>query len=287
MARIRVLATTHGRNADWAEKAVREAANISAAEALELGVIEIIATDTPDLLRQAEGRTVEPKGLTLSFEGATIETHTLPLHLQILDVLIDPNLISIMFLAGLALIAFEVASPGAIFPGAAGGLLLVLSLFGISVLPFTWVGLLLLLLGAGLLIAEINVGHGALGAVGVVAFAVGALPAVRLGPGGPADLDPARGRHRAGALRGLRVHHLAHGQGRGNCPSPPVSRRSSGATARCARRSIPRVSCSSTASSGRPSRTANPYPSATGVVVERLEGFTLHVHPAPLEEVRS
>ena len=65
-----------------------------------------------------------------------IETHTLPLHLQILDVLIDPNLISIMFLAGLAFIAFEVASPGAIFPGAAGGGP-ALSLFGISVLPFT------------------------------------------------------------------------------------------------------------------------------------------------------
>ena len=174
-ARIRVLADTHGRNAKWAESAVRDAANITAAEALKLGVIEIVATDTTDLLRQAEGRTTKPKGLTLHLQGARIETHTLPLHLQILDLLIDPNLIAILFLGGLILIAFEVAHPGVILPGFAGGVMVVLALFGISVVPFSWAGLLLLLLGAGLMVAELHVGHGALGATGVVLFAAGSF----------------------------------------------------------------------------------------------------------------
>ncbi len=286
VARIRVLATTHGRNADWAEKAVRQAANISAAEALDLGVIEIVATDTPDLLRQAEGRTVEPKGITLSFQGATIETHTLPLHLQILDVLIDPNLISIMFLAGLALIAFEVASPGAIFPGAAGGLLLVLSLFGISVLPFTWLGLLLLLLGAGLLIAEINVGHGALGAVGVVAFAVGAFLVFDSDQEGlrisiPLVVGTALVLFAGFTFiisRTIKVRKL------------PVA---TGLSTLVGRRAEVREALDpeglvfvhgelwAAVSDGEP------VPVGSGVVIERLEGFTLHVQPAPLEEVRS
>lgn len=286
VARIRVLATTHGRNADWAESAVRDAANISAAEALKLGVIEVIAADTPDLLRQAEGRTVKPKGLTLSFTGATIETHTLPLRLQILDLLIDPNLLSIMFLAGLALIAFEVASPGAIFPGAAGGLLLTLFLFGISILPFTWVGLLLLLLGAGLLIAEINVGHGALGAVGVVAFAAGAFLLFDSDQEGLAISTPLV----IGtalvlgaccifiASRAAKVRRL-----------PPAT----GLSTLIGRRAEVREALDpeglvfvhgelwAAVSDGEP------VPAGAGVVIERLEGFTLHVHPAPLEEVRS
>ena len=147
---------------------MREAANVTAAEALELGVIEIIADRHARPAATGRGPDGRAEGDdAIDLEGATIETHTLPLHLQILDVLIDPNLISILFLGGLILIAFEVAHPGVIIPGASGGVMVVLSLFGISVVPFTWVGLLLLLLGAGLLIAEINVGHGALGAAGV------------------------------------------------------------------------------------------------------------------------
>jgi membrane-bound serine protease (ClpP class) len=167
-ARIRALATTHHRNATWAEQAVRHAANITAAEALKLGVIEIVAADTAGVLRQADGRTTTPKGITLQLDGATVETHTLPLHLRILDVLINPNLISVLFLGGLILIAFEVAHPGVIIPGFAGATMVVLALFGLSVLPFTWTGLLLLVGGAALMLAEVHVGHRALRALGVV-----------------------------------------------------------------------------------------------------------------------
>ena len=191
-----------------------------------------------------------------------------------------------MFLAGLALIAFEVASPGAIFPGAAGGLLLTLSLFGISILPFTWVGLLLLLLGAGLLIAEINVGHGALGAVGVVAFAAGAFLLFDSDQEGLAISTPLV----IGtalvlgaccifiASRAAKVRRL-----------PPAT----GLSTLIGRRAEVREALDpeglvfvhgelwAAVSDGEP------VPAGAGVVIERLEGFTLHVHPAPLEEVRS
>jgi membrane-bound serine protease (ClpP class) len=282
-ARIRALATTHGRNADWAEKAVRQAANATAQEALDLHVIEIVANDTQELLRQADGRVTKPKGITLDLAGAKVETHTLPLHLQILDVLIDPNLISLLFLGGLILIAFEVAHPGMIFPGFAGATMLVLALFGISVLPFTWAGLLLLVTGAGLMLAEVHVGHGLLGAVGVVLFAAGAyllfdndqeglqvsLPfvvglALLLGTGFVFLIS------RTQAVR-----------------REPVA---TGTSTLIGRRAEVREALDpeglvfvhgelwSAVSAGEP------IAAGEGVVIERLEGLTLYVHPAPMEE---
>lgn len=286
VARIRVLADQHGRNADWAEKAVREAANVGAAEALKLGVIEIVANDEADLLRQAEGRTTKPKGLTLSLAGARIETHTLPLHLQILDLLIDPNLISIMFLAGLALIAFEVAHPGVIIPGVAGGLLVTLSLFGISVLPFTWAGLLLLLAGAALMVAEVNVGHGALGATGVLAFAAGAFllfdndqeglavsiplvvgTAIVLGSGFVFIISRTSKVRRLPAATGVETL---------------VGRRAEVREALDPAGLVFVQGALWAAVSDGP-----PVAVGDGVVIERREGLTLHVQPAPLEEARS
>jgi membrane-bound serine protease (ClpP class) len=285
VARIRVLAQTHGRNADWAERAVRDAANVTAAEALKLGVIEIVANDSADLLRQAQGRTTKPKGLTLSLAGARIETHTLPLHLQILDVLIDPNLLSILFLGGLALIAFEVAHPGVVFPGVAGGLMVVLALFGISVLPFTWTGLLLILAGAALMVGEIHIGHGAIGATGVAAFAAGSFllfdtdqeglgisiplvvgTAVVLGSGFVFIVS-----------RSAKVRHLPAATGAATL----VGRRAEVREALDPEGLVFVHGELWAAVSDGP-----PVPVGDGVVIERLEGLTLHVQPAPLEEVR-
>jgi membrane-bound serine protease (ClpP class) len=286
VARIRVLAQTHGRNATWAESAVRDAANVTAAEALKLGVIEIVADDTADLLRQAEGMTTEPKGLTINLEGARIETHTLPLHLRILDVLIDPNLISLLFLGGLILIAFEVAHPGVIVPGFLGGVMVVLALFGVSVVPFAWTGLLLLLLGAGLMIAEINVGHGALGLTGVALFAIGSFllfdndqeglnvsiplivgTAIVLGGGFLLIISRTAKVRRLPAATGLATLVGRVGEVREALdPEGLVFVHGELWTA---------VTDGPT------------VPVGEGVVVERLEGFKLHVQPAPLEEVRS
>jgi membrane-bound serine protease (ClpP class) len=282
-ARIRALATSHNRNADWAESAVRQAANATAEEALRLHVIEIVAKDTQDLLQQANGRTTVPKGIKLDLTGAKVETHTLPLHLQILDVLIDPNLISLLFLGGLILIAFEVAHPGMIFPGFAGATMLVLALFGISVVPFTWTGLLLLLAGAGLMLAEIHVGHGALGAVGVVLFAAGAFLLFDNGPeGSHVSLPLVVG---IALLLGTGFIFLIS-RTRAVRREPVAT----GVATLIGRRAEVRQALDpeglvfvhgelwSAVSDG------DPIAAGEGVVIERLEGLTLHVHPAPMEE---
>jgi membrane-bound serine protease (ClpP class) len=282
-ARIRALATTHGRNATWAEQAVRHAANITAAEALKLGVIEIVAADTAGLLRQADGRTTKPKGITLNLDGATVETHTLPLHLRILDVLINPNLISLLFLGGLILIGFEVAHPGAILPGFAGATMLVLALFGLSVLPFTWTGLLLLVGGAALMLAEVHVGHGALGAIGVGMFVVGAyllfdthqdgaqvsLPfivgvALVLGTGFVFLISRTQAVRREPAATGATALIGRHGEVRETLDPEGMV--------------FVHGELWSAVSDGAP------IAAGEGVVVERLEGLTLHVQPAPMEE---
>ena len=265
---------------------MRDAANITAAEALKLGVIEIIATDTPDLLRQADGRTTKPKGITLDLAGLPIETHTLPLHLQILDVLIDPNLIWLLFLGGLILIAFEVAHPGVIVPGFLGGVMVVLALFGISIVPFSWTGLLLLLLGAGLMVAELHVGHGALGLTGVALFALGAFllfdsdqeglqvsiplivtTAVVLGVGFMFIISRTSKVRRLPAATGLATLVGRIGEVREALDPEGLV--------------FVHGELWAAVSDGPP------VPVGEGVVIERLEGFTLHVQPAPLEEVRS
>jgi membrane-bound serine protease (ClpP class) len=282
VARIRALATAHNRNADWAESAVRRAANATAEEALRLHVIEIVAPDTQALLQQANGRTTVPKGIKLDLTDAKVETHTLPLHLQILDVLIDPNLISLLFLGGLILIAFEVAHPGMIFPGFAGATMLVLALFGISVVPFTWTGLLLLLAGAGLMLAEIHVGHGALGAVGIVLFAAGAFLLFDNGENSRVSLPLVVGI--ALVLGTGFVFLISRTQAVRRLPA------ATGAAALVGRRAEVRQALDP---SGLVfvhgelwSAVCDGDPIAAGedVIVERLEGLTLHVHPAPMEE---
>jgi membrane-bound serine protease (ClpP class) len=175
VAQIRATATAHGRNADWAEQAVRKAVNVPASEALKLGVIEIIAPTMDSLLRQADGRTTKPKGIVLHTAGAQVETHTLPLTLRILDTIIDPNILYLLFLGGLALIAFEVLHPGVFVPGITGGIMLLLALFGLSIVPFSWTGLLLLLAGVGMIVAETHFGHGILGILGSICIVAGGL----------------------------------------------------------------------------------------------------------------
>jgi membrane-bound serine protease (ClpP class) len=175
VASIRAMATAHGRNADWAEQAVRKAVNVPASQALQLGVIEIIAPTMDSLLKQADGRTVKPKNITLHTANATVETHTLPLTMRILDTIIDPNILYLLLLGGIGLIAFEVLHPGVFVPGILGGIMLVMALFGLSVIPFTWTGLGLTLAGIIMIALETHVGHGALGALGVISLVVGGL----------------------------------------------------------------------------------------------------------------
>jgi membrane-bound serine protease (ClpP class) len=175
-AYIEALARSHGRNAAWARQAVTVAANVPADEALRIHVVDLIAPDLPSLLRAIDGRRVAAKGnLTIHVAGARVTTSGLPLHLRILETLIDPNVIFLLFAGGIALIAFEIFHPGVVLPGVLGGTMLVLSLFGLSIVPFHWAGLLLLVIGMAMIVGEAHAGHGALGAVGVVSLVIGAL----------------------------------------------------------------------------------------------------------------
>jgi membrane-bound serine protease (ClpP class) len=183
-AYIRALAEEHDRNADWAEKAVRQAANLPAREALALNVVDVIAPDLPTLLNDIDGTRVEPKGLVLHTAGAEIETVQMSLWKRILDTLIDPNIIVLLMSLGVLGITIEILNPGLIFPGTVGIIALIVGLFGLQVLPVSWAGILLLLLAAAFFGAEAFVtSHGALALAGAVSFVVGAL--MLFDPAGP------------------------------------------------------------------------------------------------------
>jgi membrane-bound serine protease (ClpP class) len=175
-ATLRALAQSHGRNVDWADRAVRVATNATASEALKLHVIDAIAPTLPSLLAQAEGVKTKPRGYTLHLTGAEIHHVHLGFFTRILNTLIDPNILPLLFLAGLAGIGFEIFHPGVVLPGALGAVALVTALFGFSVLPISWGGLLLMLLGVALLVADVHVTtHGALTVAGLISLSVGSI----------------------------------------------------------------------------------------------------------------
>ena len=176
-AYIGELAREHGRNVQEAEKMVRQASNLGAREALELGVIDVLAVDYPDLFRQIDGTTTEPKGLTLDTPPeTTIERIEMSAWKRLLDLLIDPNIIALMLSIGLIGIVVELWNPGLIFPGTVGAISLIVGLYGLQVLPVSIAGLLLMLLATAFFVAEaFIVSHGALAVAGAITFVIGAL----------------------------------------------------------------------------------------------------------------
>jgi membrane-bound serine protease (ClpP class) len=175
-ASLRALAKTHGRNAKWADLAVRQASNLSADEALRMHVVDLIAPDLPTLLREMDGRSTQPRHLTLHTAGDTIVTRKMGFFTRFLNALIDPNLLALLFLAGIAGLIFEVLHPGIVLPGALGAVSLVLALFGFSILPTSWAGVALIVLGLALLVIDAHVvTHGALTLSGLISLGVGMI----------------------------------------------------------------------------------------------------------------
>jgi membrane-bound serine protease (ClpP class) len=183
-AYIREIAEEHGRNGDWAERAVRQASNIGAQEALQIGVVDVVAPDLPALLEEIDGVRTEPKGFVLETAGAEVDRIQMSLWKRILDTIVDPNIIVLLMSLGVLGITVEIFNPGLIFPGTIGAISLIVGLFGLQVLPVSWAGLLLLLLAAGFFVAEAFVtSHGALALAGAASFVVGAL--MLFDPAGP------------------------------------------------------------------------------------------------------
>ncbi len=175
-ASLRNLASAHGRNAKWADLAVRKASNLTAPEALRMNVVDLVAPNLPTLLQKIDGRTSKPRNVTLHTAGDEVETKEMGFLTRLLDTLIDPNLLSLLFLAGIGGILFEVFHPGVVLPGALGAVALVTALFGFSVLPIDWAGFALIVLAVVLLVVDAHVvTHGALTVSALVALAVGLL----------------------------------------------------------------------------------------------------------------
>ena len=175
-AYIRALAQEHGRNARWAEQAVRVASNLSAREALGQNVVDFVAPDLPSLLEQIDGFRTKPKGLVLHTSGAVVTTVSMGLWKEILNTLIDPNIITLLLSLGALGIIVELWHPGLIFPGTFGAISLIIAFFGLQVLPISWAGLLLVLLSFAFFAAEAFVPtHGAITVAGAVSFVFGAL----------------------------------------------------------------------------------------------------------------
>lgn len=178
VAYLKGLAQLRGRNAEWAEQAVRQAATLTAGDALKEKVVDIVAEDADGLLRQLDGRAVMLAGkeTRLATVGAARVAMEPNWRMRLLAAISDPNIAFVLLLIGVYGILFEFWSPGAIVPGVVGGISLLLALTALSVLPLSYGALALVLLGIALMVAEAFVpGIGILGIGGLAAFVIGAI----------------------------------------------------------------------------------------------------------------
>lgn len=177
-AYIRGLAQLRGRNAEWAERAVREAVSLSANEAVAQHVADMVATDLPDLLRQVNGKRVTAAGAArvLQTSHATIVTLEPDWRARFLAVITDPSVALILMMIGIYGLIFEFSTPGMVVPGVAGAICLLVAAFALHMLPVNYAGLGLIALGIGCMVAELFLpSFGTLGVGGIVAFAFGAV----------------------------------------------------------------------------------------------------------------
>lgn len=177
-AYIRGLAKIHGRNEQWAEQAVREAASLSAKEALELNVIDMVANDTTELLKQLQGRKITILGKNITFNSIHSEIQIIQpdWRSQFLATITNPSVAYILLMIGIYGLVFEFSNPGSIVPGTIAGICLLLALYALQLLPVNYAGMGLIILGVALMIAEaLSPSFGILGFGGVSAFVLGSI----------------------------------------------------------------------------------------------------------------
>lgn len=177
-AYIRGLAELRGRNIEWAEEAVREASSLSASEALEMNVIDLIAGDISELVSLLDGRAVEVNGdvIILNLQGKEIHLLIPDWRTEILTILTNPNLVLILGMIGIYGIILEFYNPGAMVPGVVGVICLILAGYSLQLLPVDYAGLILLLVGIAMMVGEAMIpSFGIFGIGGIVAFSIGGL----------------------------------------------------------------------------------------------------------------
>jgi membrane-bound serine protease (ClpP class) len=174
----RTIARQRGRNAQWAEEAVRRAVAASENEAVDLGVVDFVANSLDDLLEQADGIVLSRPGLetTLALSGLPRDVLKPGLRQKLLGVLVDPNVAYILMLLGFYGLLFELQNPGAILPGVVGGICLILAFLALSTLPVNYAGIALIVLGIAFFLAEVKVAsHGLLATGGVISLLLGSM----------------------------------------------------------------------------------------------------------------
>jgi membrane-bound serine protease (ClpP class) len=177
-AYIRSLAQLRGRNAEWGERAVREAVSLPAAEAVKLKVVDLVADDVADLLKKLDGRTLKAgeRERKLETKGVAVSAYQQDWRTQFLGVITDPSIAYILIILGLYALLFEFSNPGLVLPGVVGAIALLIGLYGMHLLPVNYAGLALILIGIGFMIAEVFVPtYGSLGVGGVIAFVIGSV----------------------------------------------------------------------------------------------------------------
>ena len=178
IAYIRSMAEMRGRNADWAEQAVREGVSLSSKQALRQNVIDIIATDTNDLLAKVDGWQVNINGQDVILETSDLAIKTIEpdWRNELLSVITNPNVAYILMLLGIYGLFFELTNPGFVLPGVIGGICLLLALYALQLLPVNYAGLALMILGVIFMVAELFApSFGALGIGGIIAFVAGSV----------------------------------------------------------------------------------------------------------------
>ena len=172
------IAQKRGRNTEWAIEAVRRSVSITETDALKKKVVDIIAKDIDDLLRQADGRKVDLDGhmTTLSIKGVNVVRHEMSLKQKIVNAIADPNIAYMLLMAGILGLYMEFSNPGVMFPGITGAICLVMALISLQLLSFNYAGLFLILLGIALLVGEAFMpSFGILGIGGVISLALGSF----------------------------------------------------------------------------------------------------------------
>jgi membrane-bound serine protease (ClpP class) len=185
VTRVRNLASMHGRNADWAEQAVRNSVNINAEQAVSLHVADLVAPDPATLLQTIDGRVVNrPTGtITLHTAGAQIQDYPMPFWMLFLNALIDPTVAALLILLAAYGIITELSTPGAILPGVVGGIAAILAIVSLANLPVNIAGALLMLLAITLFVADLKANtHGILSFGGVLALLLGMAFLINTGP---------------------------------------------------------------------------------------------------------
>jgi membrane-bound serine protease (ClpP class) len=184
-ANLRAIMNAHHRNGAWGTLAVKVASNLTEGEALRRNVIDLVAPDLTTLLNRIDGRHVSSPGrsFTLHTAGAHVDSVSPSFVQRLLSALIDPQIISLLFLAGVLGIGFEIFHPGVVLPGTIGAISMIAALWGLTILPFDWAGIALILFGIVLFLLEAHSpAHGAIALSGIISLTVGMLLLFRSAP---------------------------------------------------------------------------------------------------------